>query len=652
MNEKTSAPIGSSYCAALALALASSCAYAQSETEYAPVEETELAPVTVSAHEGIAVPYDQTGASVTVLDVEELKEDGIYTLTESLTTVPGVYVQPGGGASQRGNTSDLVIRGMGSQKYVMPMMDGMRLGGGMSGALGVLTGNVVARTPIFGLGALELLRGAEGAVYGSGAMAGVLYMETPEGVGEPSLSVFNEYGSFDSYTGNLSAQGREENTAFFVSSTYERTNNDLRFADGGRPMLRHAGKFENWSQALRLDQYLNDRNKITFTYRREDSDYNDYNVMSGISRYQFRSNLATLKWEGKLSEAYATSLMVGYYGNRADYDGGYIQSLENFQMEWRSAYAWNDHHRTTAGLAWSRTDFDTVSGSDKSPVDSSLDSVLSAFAEHSVEPVKNWNTSLALRVDRSNVYDELFTLRAASNYKFNRERTRVFGSLGRGYAAPGAFAKSGGVYTSSWGTTYHGNPHLDCETNWSADIGVEQQFARGHFLSATFFWIRTQDGIDTTKGWPDQYYFNDSSHWTNQGVEIVLRGVLEKNWNTGYKLSYTLAQPKKDDDSQVANSARQVWSADVHTSPVAGLTTGLGLSAAVGRVDYLGRGIDNYIVLRWYARYELNEHLCFHVRVENLTNQKYEIYPSYGGDPAGTLLNSGVAVYGGCTLKF
>ena len=257
---------------ALALAVAScycTCALAQNEAPASAAvqpkadEETELAPVTVSAHEGVAVPYDSTGVSVSILDIPQLKKEGVYTLSEALTTVPGVYVLPGGGAYQRGNVSKPVIRGLNSDKYVLPMIDGMRLNG-LASLNGLVTSNVVARTPVFGLGALELVRGAEGAVYGSGAMGGVLYMETPEGKGEPGASLFNEYGSFDSYTGNFTAQGRVENTAFYVSSTYEHSNNDIHYEDGRKPQMKHAGRYQNYSQAVRLDQYLNKKNKLVF----------------------------------------------------------------------------------------------------------------------------------------------------------------------------------------------------------------------------------------------------------------------------------------------------------------------------------------------------------------------------------------------------
>lgn len=663
MNRRKIAPGRSLYRVVLAHALASSCALAQSAapaTE-SPADEVELAPITVSAHDGYAVPYNRTGVSVTVLDVEELKEEGVYTLTEALTSVPGVYVMPGGGTYQRGNTSNLVIRGLSSQKYVMPLMDGMRLGGGLAGSNAIVVSEVVARYPVFGLGNPEVVRGAQGAVYGGGAMSGVLFMDTPEGKGL-GMSVFSEYGSFDSYTGNLTAQGRENDTAFYFSSTYERTNNDIHFADGSRAVLKHAGKYENFSNALRFDHYYNERNQLTLTYRREDSTCNSYSPASdwgpaSLSLYDFRTNLVTVRYRSQVNEKYSTGLMVGYYGNekvigaKGTGPSLWYYDLNNVQVEWRNVYQWNEQQKTTAGVAWSRSDYKTRNQGERLSFYSNLDSTLSFFAEHNMQPVKNWDNSLAFRLDRSNVYHTLMTLRASTNYMFNHERTRAYASVGRGYAAPSSFEKSRAVY-SLYGANYHGNPALDCETNLSADLGVEHELVRDHFVSATLFWMRTEDAIVTVGNGPDYYFENANGHQTAQGIELAARGVFEKNWNTGYKIAYTLTQPKTSHDRQIASSARQVWSAELHTSPCSKLTTGIGLSAAVGRYGYNSKPLDNYLTLRWFANYELNENVSLHLRVENLTNCKYMLDHDWSGAAAATWINSGTAVYAGCTVKF
>ena len=43
--------------------------------------------------------------------------------------------------------------------------------------------------------------------------------------------------------------------------------------------------------------------------------------------------------------------------------------------------------------------------------------------------------------------------------------------------------------------------------------------------------------------------------------------------------------------------------------------------------------------------------LSLHLRVENLTDQKFVTYQAYG-DPANSIINAGLGVYGGFTLTF
>lgn len=658
MKQKLNAPLWGAARVVPALVLAGSCAWAQNELQ-AEIE-TELAPVTVSAHGGQAVPYNDTGVSVTVLTPAELRDtQQLYNVSDALTTqVPGVYVMPGGGMNQRGNASYLVVRGLKSDAYTQTMLDGMRLNSGSGN--GLVTSNVLARANTFDLGQLELLRGAEAATYGGGCMAGVLYMQTPKGAGKPSLTLFNEGGSHDSYIGNLTAQGELGKLAYFLSATYEHTNNDLETLGKGKVRLKHAGRYTNRAEALRLDYALNESTHVTLSYRREDADYayrnfdgSSYPPSPVVTPYVFISNLLTGKVESKVNTRYSTSLMAGYYGSDSSMPAPgspYSANLRNVQVEWRNAYRWNEHHRSTGGLAWNRSLYTADSGSGTRNNSRSLENVYALFAEHVYSPRKGWENSLALRWDQSSVFSGLPTARAASSYRFNRERSRLFGSIGRGYLAPTSFQRSNSTFVSSWGGLYHGNPDLDVEQNLTVDAGFEQEYLRDHRASVTLFWTRLEDHIGTEERADGYHYINAHGHSTAQGVELALRGTWERAWNTGYSLSYTLTQPKSG-DRQLADTARQVWAGDIHTSPTERFTTGVGLSAAVGRTDWNQQRQDNYYILRWYAHYTLSEHLRLHLRVENLTNQRFVAEPAWGSD-ADSLLNAGTSVHAGCTLSF
>lgn len=615
----------------------------------AATTETELEPVIVSAHGGMEIPYDNTGVSVSLLDAQQERTAGRYHAEEALKTVPGVSIAAGG---QRGNVANIAIRGMSSGTCTLPMVDGMRIYN--SAGSGNLTPNLLAQANMFDLSGMEILRGAEGAVYGNGAMGGVLYMETPEGDGTPTCSLFNEGGSFDTYTGNVTYRGRVGNTAFFLSSTAEHTNNDLRYADGTEPTAKHAGRYTNFAQAVRLDQYIEEDTKLTFTYRREDADYRYFSpdpYYGGITPYSFRTNLVSAKLNSRMNERWTTNFTAGYFGSDSMFGHGTNYNTRNVQLEWRNAYRWNDRHTTTAGMSWTRSDYSCRNNGSRSPYDG-LENIYGVFAEHMFAPTEKWNNSLALRVDESNVYDTHFTARFSSSYRFAQDRARVFGSVGTGYRAPGALERSSSV-VSAYGYTYHGNPDLECEKSFSADFGAEYEWTKGHRIGITAFGEQRYDAIsEDYSRYPDVYFCNSPGSWKIIGTELTAEGTFGNTGAVGYKAAYTLTRPEATGGRQIPYTCRQVASAQLYTTLTEGLTTGIELSYAAGRI-YSARA-DRYCTLRWYAEYEVNPHLKFHLRVENLTDEKYTVEQGYAGwgYTVPDLLNAGMGIYAGCTLTF
>ncbi len=623
---------------------------------FADVQETALPPITVSAHNGLAIPYDQTGVAIEVVNPDKMKNESIYSVSEALTTLPGVYVLPGGGTNQQGNTSQVVIRGMSSDKYTSTMIDGMRLSSNGGDAL--VTSNVVGKTNLLSLGKLEVVKGCQGAVYGGGAVGGVIYMETPEGKGEPGLTLFNEVGSHNGYNGQISTQGRADNWAWYLSAGYTRTDNNVKTVDGRHSTERNAFEYEQWNEALRLDYTPNKDNQLTITYRREDSEYG-YDSMDpwwpSYNNYRFRSNLLTTKWQTQLNEQWATSLMFGYYGFDAKLASDYLQEMRNTQVEWRNSYRWCKHQHTTFAVSWNRNDYECYSGGTTKNQYRNLENVLGVAVEHLITPNEAWDISFAGRMDYSNVSDALSCIRVATGYRFNENKTRIFTSMGTGYRAPSSFQRSTAVF-NYFGYSYAGNPHLDNEKSISVEAGVEHEMSEQHLLRVCIFWEQLNRAIDTvpeTNG-AVYRYANMPGHWTTAGTEISLSGTLENTWNTGYKLSWTYAQPKTANDAQIPASVRQVWQADIHTTPVENFTTGFGFSGAVGRSHYASTPysrLDNYYTLRWYARYRVNEQLQFHIGVENLTNQKY-ITEGHYQDLNASFISAGISVHAGCTITF
>lgn len=670
----------------LAIAMAGSCVFAQAaetKTQTQPLPtlsagqsataETELPPVTVSAHEGIAVPYDNTGVDVTIVDLPKMKQEGWQTLSGVMTQVPGVYSVPGGGLNQRGYANRPIIRGLEDYDYTLPVVDGMRLQ--RSGSR--LTGTFGGLQSIFDMGNLEVIKGGQGAVYGGGAVGGVVSLDTPTGQGPASFTLFNEAGSYDSYTGYFTAQGAMGKADYFVGVGYEHTNNDLKTDPNVDMGLRHQGRFTQWQGATRVGYMVAEKTKVTFTYRGQEAAYTGWNSDSGNksfvpTTYDYRSNLATGKVESELTKLWTTSLMAGFYSYDADLDVSPVNgkpsprlrtNMRSWQTEWRNALKWNDKNTTTAGMSWNRTQYEKI-GSKLNGEPENVENILGFFAEHMYRPIKTWDNSVALRLDHSNAWGNNFTYRYATSWKVTGEqsRTRLFGSVSTGYHAPSYFERNAEYFAGTY--YWKGNPDLKLAKSLGGDVGVEQRLFRQNYFTLTGFWTRVDDAITDVKlkdkvdipgvGKKTAKQYQNAGHQTSVGFESALRGSFEDAWNSGYTLAYTYTESKGDNDRQWKSTARNVWSADVHTSPWASVTTGLGFSAASGRTGSTGESIDNYFVLRWYAQWKATENLTFHVRVENVTGDRFVTQVSNPAAHTGELneLSAGAAVYGGFTLHF
>jgi vitamin B12 transporter len=157
----------------------------------APVQES----VVVSATRTEA-PTSQVGAAVTVFRDEEISRRDVPVLGELLRGTPGVTVVKAGGF---GSVTSLFVRG-GESSYNKVLLDGIPLNepGG--------TFNFSNFTTDF-VDRIEVVRGAQSALFGSDAMASVVQViskRAPSGLTHPSILASGEAGSYNSRRGSAS----------------------------------------------------------------------------------------------------------------------------------------------------------------------------------------------------------------------------------------------------------------------------------------------------------------------------------------------------------------------------------------------------------------------------------------------------------------
>jgi vitamin B12 transporter len=209
----------------------------------APVQEA----VIVSATRTDA-PLAQLATSVTVFNADDIARRQSPRVLDLLRTAPGAVVVANG---SQGPVASLFIRG-GESNYTKVLLDGIPLNepGGTFDFGNVTTEN---------LERVELVRGAQSALFGSDAMAGVVQLFTARApAGAPRTDVKIEGGTFGTARISASAAGRAGDLDYSVGAARFTTNNDsannefdnttlsgsAALALGGAATLRFIGRAE------------------------------------------------------------------------------------------------------------------------------------------------------------------------------------------------------------------------------------------------------------------------------------------------------------------------------------------------------------------------------------------------------------------------
>src|SRR5262245_40822435 len=157
----------------------------------APVRESAVVSATRTD-----TPTSQVGAAVTVFTAEEMRRRDVPSVAELLRGTPGATVVRAGGV---GNVTSLFVRG-GESSYNKVLLDGVPLnepGGTFN--FSNLTTDFVER--------VEVVRGAQSALFGSDAMASVVHLisrRPARGLSHPTILASGEAGSYDSRRGSAS----------------------------------------------------------------------------------------------------------------------------------------------------------------------------------------------------------------------------------------------------------------------------------------------------------------------------------------------------------------------------------------------------------------------------------------------------------------
>jgi iron complex outermembrane receptor protein len=187
------------------------------ETEKArelPRFEMEEVVVTASRQEE---EIRETARNVTVITAEDIAQATSNFVPELLSREANVSLRSLFGTDKNAGVD---VRGMGetSNSNVLVLVDGFRLNSPD------LAGPDFSVIPINEIERIEIVRGANSVLYGSGAVGGVINIITKRGKGKPSASLYGSYGSFETVDLRASGGGSYKDLSLSLNADYYDTD--------------------------------------------------------------------------------------------------------------------------------------------------------------------------------------------------------------------------------------------------------------------------------------------------------------------------------------------------------------------------------------------------------------------------------------------
>ena len=595
------------------------------------------------------LPLDASSspAPVDILTHAQINQRVATSLPDLLTTLPGFSL---GRTGPEGGTASLFLDG-GNSNYTKVLVDGVPVNqpGGLVDFSSFTIDNIEK---------IEVVHGAESALYGSDAMDGVIQIFTRRGTTRtPEFTAFSEGGNFDTGRGgaelsgllgrfdysagvsDLETQGQGANDAFRIRTLSG--NFGWKFSDTAHVNL---ALHDNVSDAGTPGQTL----------------LEPANLTDSIAQHNFNAGLLAdftsgSHWHHQVTgtESYYRELNIDpffptfFQYNRANFVGQSTYVLKGFDITGGYEYEVENGFLSTTsngGLSLAETH--------------ARRNNQAGFLDARWQPISRLTINAGARAEDNADFGTRVVPRAGVSYALRMAQgtfgdTRLHATYGEGIVEP--------RFDQSYGTDpcFPGDPHLLPEQSRTVHAGLDQKLASDRVrLSADYFDSRFHNIISFLNGSPSTAclaigapfgagsYFNTNlarARGGNFSSEARITPWLRASANYTYDSTRTLSAPTDPADidpnylpgsrllRRPVNSGnvmlnagfwRMNWNLD-------GYFTGK-------RADYNfpGQIMDpGYARLDFAASYNLSHGVSFYGRVANLANKQYQEvygYPALG----------------------
>ena len=582
--------------------------------------------------------------SVVGSDVSIINEDTISSSGESFVgdilseNLIGMnYFQSGG----YGSVSGIQLRGQ-PKRYSTVYLNGIKLSDPSTPSNDYYFGNLMNNS----LEAVEVLKGSQSTLYGSGAIAGAVNLYTKKGKKGHNHSGSISEGSFGTSNMNLSYDGKEDKyDYFFEVSNFSSDGISARIDDDEKDRYRNDNYVANIgyqiNDQIRTETYIN----YTDTFLEYDSvglsstDDNSSDDQQTLFSTKLIVNTGNLLNTIAFNKTYfLRETVVGYNSGsptkdmyEGQRDAISLTGQYNFDLDKKIVYGIEyEVDEAEAPSNYGPTSYYGIKRQMRHE-----EEIASQYVDLQFRPLEKLYATAGLRKDKHTIAGTYNTGRATLAYKIDGN-SKIRSSFGTGLRFP------------SLNEYYFGSTVIDIESlvpeeSTSFDFGIDKKIPEHNLsFSATIFRVDYENYIG---GWASNTDNGNSYVQKNTDATNYSRGLeLSSNWspkedlsiNFGYTFtkSYDGSTCSNPDDSCNDEMNVRIPKNAISTSIVKNFNnnfTGTAQYKYVGeRRDYGGSDngfaqviLKDYSLLNIYADYELQNEYDLSFSLKNLFNEKY-----------------------------
>lgn len=499
---------------ALATALTPACAFAHAPSSD---ETTQVAEIVITGSRAPEGALLSTLTSADILTAEQLERRQVRDLVEALRDLPGIAVSTAPGQTQ------VRLRGT-EANHVLTLIDGIEASDAFTGEFefGSLLSAPGAR--------LEVLRGAQSALYGSDAVGGVVHLITASGREDPGVQARIEAGSFGTVQGAARLAGAAGEGDYALTVSALTTDGSPNARGGSRDLGR-----ENLTAAFKGGWRLSDAVTLRAVVRGVDrsGDYNESDTDPSSPTFGLIVDSPGVRYEEEAVYGLAAAdltLLNGRLTSSLSVQGADI-ARENLAFDTRT-YGWTGD-RVKASLEttyrWGGRVAQRLTGAIDLETEGFQSRDPSGFAFTGRRETENrgavaqyeafadsWSLGAAVRHDDNDVFADATTYRVQGSVDV-LPGTRLHAAAGSGVKNPGFYE----LYGFSDGR-YIGNPDLKPERSEGWEVGVRHAIAAAWSVEAVWFDATLEDEVFTT--FPAPAFIatpgNRTTESTQSGLEL------------------------------------------------------------------------------------------------------------------------------------